>query len=87
MLRDLEGNIRKLLAAKKKEHDQLVYRHKQLQAEHDRLKLDMKDVSIDKGALGMQGEGDDPDRLRVVKEVFTRPFYTTDQVRVTSCTL
>ncbi len=54
---------------------------RQAKADVEKLRLDLRDVKIDKEALGMPEEGDGgQDRLVVVKTVFTRPFHTKDEV-------
>jgi hypothetical protein len=81
MLEGLEKNVRRMLSTKQKEYDRIVYDLKHRKMELEKLKLDYKDVTIDKSALGIPTDNAAPkDRLQVVKTVFTTPFFTKDEV-------
>lgn len=81
MIEDLEANVRRTVATKQKEYDRLVFSLKQAKAEAEKLRLDLKDVQLDKEALGIKDDTkEDPGRLQVVKTVFTKPFHIKDAV-------
>jgi hypothetical protein len=86
MMEGLEKNVRRMLSTKQKEYDRIVYDLKHRKMELEKLKLDYKDVTIDKSALGIPADNAPPkDRLQVVKTVFTTPFFTRDEVRRPHC--
>jgi hypothetical protein len=83
MLLNLERSVRRTLSQKQKEYDATMFALRQAKQEVEKLRLDLRDVKIDKEALGMPEDGQgDADRLVVVKTVFTRPFHTKDEVSV-----